>query len=75
MRRKKLSQMVYDNYPTCSLEDKQTTQELVFVYYYDRNDQDLELALEEIAMDLDHLEKTEQYERCQILKDILEKFE
>ena len=67
--------MVYDNYPTCSQADKEEAQERVFEYYYDRNDMDLDLALEEIAADLIRLEDTEQYERCLMLKDILERFE
>ena len=75
MRRRKLNRIVYDNYPTCSQADKEEAQERVFEYYYDRNDMDLDLALEEIATDLIRLEDTEQYERCQMLKDILERFE
>jgi len=67
--------MVYDNYPTCSQDDKEEAQERVFEYYYDRNDMDLDLALEEIASDLIRLENTEQFERCLMLKDILERFE
>lgn len=75
MRRRKLNRIVYDNYPASSQADKEEAQERVFEYYYDRNDMDLDLALEEIATDLIRLEDTEQYERCQMLKDILERFE
>jgi len=75
MRRRNLNRIVYDNYPASSQADKEEAQERVFEYYYDRNDMDLDLALEEIATDLIRLEDTEQYERCQMLKDILERFE
>ena len=75
MRRRKLSQLIYDQYPTCTQAEKELAQELVFQYYYDRNDSDLECALSEINHDIVRLEKHEQYERCQMLKDILDRFE
>lgn len=75
MRRRKLSQLVYDNYPMCSQAEKELAQELVFQYYYDRNGMDLECALSEINHDIVRLEEHEQYERCLMLKDILDRFE
>jgi RNase P/RNase MRP subunit p30 len=75
MRRRKLSSLIYDQYPTASQAEKEIAQELVFQYYYDRNDQDLELALSEITGDIVRLEHIEQYERCMMLKDILDRFE
>lgn len=75
MRRRKLSQLIYDQYPTCTQAEKELAQELVFQYYYDRNDSDLECALSEINHDIVRLEEHEQYERCQMLKDILDRFE
>ena len=75
MRRRKLSQMFYDTYPYISQEDKELAQEMVFEYYYDRNDSDLDLALDEIRGDIYRLEVSEQYERCLMLKDILDRFE
>ena len=75
MRRRKLSQLIYDQYPTCTQAEKELAQELVFQYYYDRNDSDLECALSEINHDIVRLEKHEHYERCQMLKDILDRFE
>ena len=75
MRRRKLSQLYFDNYHLETHENREKCQEMVFEYYYDRNDMDLDLALEEIASDLIRLENTEQYERCLMLKDILERFE
>jgi hypothetical protein len=54
---------------------KERCQETVFEYYYDRNNMQLEEALDEIASDITRLESTEQYERCLLLKDILERFE
>jgi len=75
MRRRRLSQMFYDTYPYISQEDKELAQEMVFEYYYDRNDMDLDLALDEIRGDIYRLEVSEQYERCLMLKDILDRFE
>jgi|OM-RGC.v1.034276349 hypothetical protein len=75
MRRKKLEKIVYDDYLNASLEDQEILQERVFEYYYDRNDCDLDLALDEINADLYTLERTESYERCAMLKHILQKFE
>jgi hypothetical protein len=75
MRRRRLSQMFYDTYPYISQEDKELAQEMVFEYYYDRNDSDLDLALDEIRGDIYRLEVSEQYERCLMLKDILDRFE
>jgi hypothetical protein len=67
--------MFYDTYPYISQEDKELAQEMVFEYYYDRNDMDLDLALDEIRGDIYRLEVSEQYERCLMLKDILDRFE
>ena len=75
MRRKKLDRIVYDNYPGASLEEQERAQEMVFEYYYDRNDMDLDIALDEIKADLYYLEKQEQYERCAMLSDILKRFD
>ena len=75
MRRNKLKQLMYSNYTTNSQDDKELAQELVFEYYYDRNESDLDLALDEIRGDLVAYEEAEQYERCQMLKDILARFE
>ena len=75
MRRKKLDRIVYDNYPAASLEEQEHAQEMVFEYYYDRNDMDLDIAIDEIKADLYYLEEQEQYERCAMLKDILKRFE
>ena len=75
MRRKKLDRIVYDDYLNASIEDQEQLQERVFEYYYDRNDCNLDKALYEIASDIIRLESTEQYERCAMLKHILERFE
>ena len=74
MRRRRLNQLVYTNYPACTQQEKEDAQEVVFTYYYDRNDQDLEAAIEEIEQDLFVLEMQEQFERCQLLKDVLDRF-
>lgn len=63
------------NYPNESHVSKQECQEAVFRIYYGSNDFDVELALEAIRMDIGLLAKQEHYERCQMLKDILERFE
>ena len=75
MRRRKLSLLFFDNYHNETHENREKCQEMVFDYYYDRNDSDLELAIEEIRTDIDTLVKHERYERCALLKDILERFE
>jgi len=75
MRREHLKKLVLDGY---SLEDdkaKELIQELVFEYYYDRNDMDFDTAIDELKGDLILLEQVEHYERCLILKDILDRFE
>jgi len=75
MRRRKLTELIFDNYCLETEEMKERCQETVFEYYYDRNNMQLEEALDEIASDITRLESTEQYERCLLLKDILERFE
>ena len=75
MRRRRLKELDLDHYPMMTLTEKETAQELVFQYYYDRNDMDIEVALDEINGDIYMLQEQEMYERCAILKDILERFE
>ena len=75
MRRRKLSQLFFNNYHNETHENREKCQEMVFEYYYDRNDMDLELAIEEIRDDLTRLVEHERYERCALLKDILDRFE
>tara|TARA_R110000772_G_scaffold32192_4_gene79034 strand:- start:2146 stop:2373 length:228 start_codon:yes stop_codon:yes gene_type:complete len=75
MRRRKLSQLYFDNYHLETETVKEQCQEMVFEYYYDRNDCDLELAIEEIREDIVRLVEHERYERCALLKDILNRFE
>ena len=75
MRRRKLNTLVYNEYPSATQSEKEVLQEMVFTYYYDRNDMDFDLAIVEIQEDLYFLEKSEEYERCLMLKDILERFE
>lgn len=75
MRRRRISQLQFTKYLQASHEEKEAMQELVFEYYYDRNDSELEIAIDEIKSDILRLEQAEQYERCQMLKDILERLE
>lgn len=75
MRREHIGRMILDGYILATQEEKDEILEKVFEYYYDRNDMDLEIALDEIEADIIMLEEEEQYERCLILKDILERFE
>ena len=65
----------FDNYLRESEQSKLECQDLVFDVYYERNDFEIELTLEELREDITRLEKTERYERCQMLKDILDRFE
>lgn len=74
-RKRRLTQALFDNYINESQENKQKCQELVFEIYFERNDADVELAIEEIRADIIRLEYTEQYERCAMLKDILDRLE
>ena len=74
-RRITLSQRLFDNYVKETEENRAICQEVVLDYYYRRNDNDLELAFEEIREDLKNLEINEHYERCSLLKDILDNFE
>lgn len=65
----------FNNYTN---EDPQTRKhlgDLLFQLYYHRNDSEIELTLEEIRWDIQRLEVAERYERCQMLKDILDRFE
>jgi hypothetical protein len=66
---------VYNEYPSATQSEKEVLQEMVFTYYYDRNEMDFDLAIAEIQEDLYFLEKSEEYERCLMLKDIIERFE
>ena len=74
MRRRRLTQFNLNHYPDSTPEEKEEMQESVFTYYYDRNDMDIESAIEEIENDLLVLELQEQFERCQLLKDVLDRF-
>lgn len=65
----------FDNYIHEDQDSKDHCQDLVFDIYYERNDFEIELTLEEIREDIIRLEHTERYERCQMLKDILDRFE
>ena len=74
-RRLKISQQIFDNYLKETEENQALCQELVLDYYFRRNDNDIQLAFEEIREDIKTLELNEQYERCSLLKDILDNFE
>jgi hypothetical protein len=74
-RKKRLTQALFDNYLLETIDNKLKCQDVVFEYYYERNDFEIELTLEEIREDLVRLEDHEQYERCLMLKDILDRFE
>ena len=52
MRRRKLTELIFDNYCLETEEMKERCQETVFEYYYDRNNMQLEEALDEIASDI-----------------------
>ena len=65
----------FDNYLRESEQSRLECQDLVFEVYYERNDFEIELTLEELREDITRLEKTERYERCQMLKDIIDRFE
>lgn len=65
----------FDTYCKQTPESKEECQDLVFKIYYERNDFEIELTLEEIRQDLIKLEMHERYERCQLLKDIIDQFE
>ena len=65
----------FDNYLRESEQSRLECQDLVFDVYYERNDFEIELTLEELREDITRLEKTERYERCQMLKDIIDRFE
>ena len=65
----------FDNYLRESEQSRLECQDLVFEVHYERNDFEIELTLEELREDITRLEKTERYERCQMLKDIIDRFE
>tara|TARA_R110000803_G_scaffold108598_1_gene176952 strand:- start:1408 stop:1635 length:228 start_codon:yes stop_codon:yes gene_type:complete len=75
MRRNKLKNLVLDGYLLENDEAKELIQEIIFGYYYDRNDMEFEIAIEEIKMDMIHYEDEENFERCAVLKHILDRFE
>lgn len=75
MRRNKIKNLVLDGYLLENNEAKELIQEIIFGYYYDRNDMEFEIAIEEIKMDMIHYEDKENFERCSVLKDILDRFE
>ena len=65
----------FDNYLRESEQSRLECQDLGFEIYFERNDFEIELTLEELREDITRLEKTERYERCQMLKDIIDRFE
>ena len=74
-RKKRLTQALFDNYIKETEDNRLKCQDVVFEIYYERNDFEIELTLEELREDLVRLEDHEQYERCLMLKDILDRFE
>ena len=48
---------------------------MVFDYYYESNGYDLVVTLDKIRARLIEYTEAEQYERCELLKDILDRFE
>ena len=75
MQRRKNSPRLFDNYINESIEIKEGCQEMVFYYYWDRNNSDMVATMQDIRRDISKLLKLEQYERCQLLKDIIDRFE
>ena len=73
MRRRRLAQLQLDLYIYMTAQEKEEHQERVFTYYYDRNNMDIESAIEELETDLMVLEEQEQYERCALLRDVLDR--
>jgi len=73
MRRRRLAQLQLDLYIYMTAQEKEEHQERVFTYYYDRNNMDIESAIEELETDLIVLEEQEQYERCALLRDVLDR--
>ena len=74
-RKRHLTQSLFDNYLNESEEMKLKCQDMVFDYYWEKNQWCMVHTVDEIAADIQRLEYTEQYERCQMLKDILERIE
>ena len=74
-RRLRLTAKLFDNYIGETEENQIICQEVVLDFYYKRNNKDMVLTFEEIKNDILSLELQEQYERCLLLKDILDNFE
>ena len=70
MRRRRLAQLQLDLYIYMTAQEKEEHQERVFTYYYDRNNMDIESAIEELEQDMFELEMKEEYERCALLRDV-----
>jgi len=75
MQRKKNTSRLFDNYINETIEVKEELQEMVFYYYWERNAEDMVITMEDIRRDISKLLKLEHYERCQMLKDIIDRFE
>ena len=75
MQRKKNTSRLFDNYINETIEVKEECQEMMFYYYWERNGEDMVITMENIRRDISKLLKLEHYERCQMLKDIIDRFE
>tara|TARA_R110000782_G_scaffold76857_1_gene152786 strand:+ start:261 stop:485 length:225 start_codon:yes stop_codon:yes gene_type:complete len=71
----RLKQLKRSNYTVISQADKDLYQEVAFAHYYESNGSDLVITLNKIRDLLIEYTEAEQYERCELLKDILDRFE
>ena len=55
--------------------DKEAVRDAIFTKYWTAHDKDIDLTLDAIKGDIWFFEQEEQFERCQLLKDILTSFE
>ena len=75
MAKGSFTQALFDNYIHESEANRLICQNVLFEYYFLSNDEDVELAIEHIRADIPKLEAQQKYERCLMLKHILERFE
>lgn len=74
-RRFRIGNQIFQNYPHENFDVKELCQEVVYKWYLDKHEGDRADVFFDMKEEIDLLEGLELYERCQLLKDIIDRFE
>lgn len=74
-RRFKIGNQIFANYIYENDDVQELCQEVVFKWYLDKHENDYADLFYDIREEIELLESLELYERCKLLKDIIDRFE